>query len=212
MAHQRFEDPDGRWAITVPATWERTLERNGVGTTDALCFITAAADPAHWAEDPAADALLVMIMPGVTLPQVVDMWREVRDDEGVDPVARHARSLAGQPADESVFDMTADGVARRVRIACTSVGGALYMVIHAAAVERYAAEERQVSAALDSFELLPGSAFAPSTAAVDAAFEAHVQEVIERERQAAHADDPPPERPHAGIGHKLGSVLRRRRR
>jgi hypothetical protein len=205
-----LEDPDGRWAITVPATWECTLASNGVGTTDALCLVTPAADPARWAEDPGADALLVMIMPGVTLPQVIEMWREVRDDDDVDPVAQHARALAGQPADESVFDMAADGVARRVRIACTSVGGALYMVIHAAAVERYEAEERQVSAALDSFELLAGSAFAPSTAALDAAIEAHVQEVTERERRAAHADDPPPQQAHESIGHRLGSLFHRR--
>jgi len=212
VAHQRCEDPDGRWAITVPATWERTLHSSELGTTDVVFFITAPADPARWEEDPAVDAMVVTVMPGVTVPEAIETWRSLLSEEDVDPVAQRARSLAGQPAEETVFDTGAEGLPRRARFACTSVGGALYMVAHVAAPERYEAEEQQVSAALDSFELLPGSAFAPSTAAVDAEFEAHVQEAIERERQAAHADDPEPTAPHVGLGHRLGSLLRGRRR
>jgi hypothetical protein len=214
VAHRRCEDPDRRWAITVPATWEKlALENSRLGTTDVVFLITPAADPERWEEDPAVDVLAVTLMPGMTLPGAIEMWRFLLSDGAVDPVAQGARSLAGQPADEIVFDGAEDGVMRRARIACTSVGGALYLVTHRAARERYEAEERKVSAALDSFELLPGSAFAPPVLFdPDAEFEAHVQEVIERERRAAHADDPPPKPPQEGIAHKLGSLFHGRRR
>jgi hypothetical protein len=211
MAHQRYEDPDGRWAITVPAEWEQLAQQNSkLGTTDVMFFLTPAADPERWEQDPAVDVLAVTLMPGMTLPEAIEMWRFLLGDGAVDEVAHGARSLAGQPADEIVFDGAEDGVARRTRIATTSVGGALYLVTHHAARERYEAEERRVSAALDSFELLPGSAFAPAVLFdPDAEFEAHVQEVIERERQQAHANDPEPKPPHEGIAHKLGSLLHR---
>ena len=159
MAHERWEDPDGRWAITVPAEWKRTLHTGELGTTDAMFSIT----PPRWEDDPAADVLSVTVMPGVTLPEAMDIWRHLLGEGGVvDPVAQRARSLGGQPADERVFEGAANGAARRVRVVCTTGGGAVYMVMHGAAPERSEAEERDVSAALDSFELLPGSAVAPA--------------------------------------------------
>lgn len=207
MALQRCEDPDGRWAITVPAAWSRPPQGDAQSATDGMFLITPAADPARWADDPAVDLLAVLVIPSVTLPDWGEIWREILGDGDVTPVSERARSLDGQPADERIFDGVAEGVARRSRIACTSVGGALYMVSHVAATERYEAEERQVSAALDSFELLPGSAFAPQD---DFDVDAHVSELIERDR-AAHAG-PPAEQPHEGFAHRLGSLLQRRPR
>jgi hypothetical protein len=203
MSHTRWEDPDGRWAITVPATWERRLQSSDFGTTDAIFFVTPPADPEHWEEDPVADAFTVAVMPGVTPAEVIDMWRYLLGEGGVaEPVAQGSRSLAGLPADETVFDGAVAGAARRVRMVCTAVGGALYMVMHGTAPERYAAQEPEVSAALDSFELLPGSAFAPA-----------VRAEPDAEREAASATrTEPSEQPREGIGHRLGSLFHRRGR
>lgn len=199
----------------MPATWERTLQPSELGTTDAMFFISPAADPAHWEDGPGADVLSVTVMPGVTLPEAIDMWRYLLGAGGVvDPIAQQARSLGGQPADENVFEGAVNGAERRVRVACTSVGGALYLVMHGAAPDRYEPQEARVSAALDSFELLPGSAFAPPVL-VDPYGDAAREQLIEREREAAHAESDaqlPPEQPHAGIADRLASLFHGRRR
>jgi hypothetical protein len=109
--------------------------------------------PGHWADDPTVDAVVVMVMAGLTPGEVATMWGSLAEGP---PITERPTTLDGRPAQEVVFDTTVGGAVRRVRLVGVAAGETSYTVIHSAGVERYDAQVSLVSTALDTFELLPG--------------------------------------------------------